>query len=171
MLLKNTLVLVTIIFGNHFCLAASKTKHRMVTDKDGTKYDVTEIIDGDKDVSIIKKDGEIIEQQIMHQNEGYIVFMQNDTCSVEFHDAADTGDCYRGIVPNDDEITAEIREECGDLQIVFVRLAECPDHSKVHTDHEHGGIQKRWPCRKHWYWKLSCGWLGCWFTWAFYWRC
>lgn len=26
MLLKNTLVLVTIIFGNHFCLAASKTK-------------------------------------------------------------------------------------------------------------------------------------------------
>ena len=37
------------------------------------------------------------------------------------------GKCYSGMKPEKDEITSGMKKECGDMEIVFVRLGDCPD--------------------------------------------
>ncbi|OPL32779.1 hypothetical protein AM593_10726, partial [Mytilus galloprovincialis] len=69
-----------------FQFSETSSKHRVVTDTEGIKYDVTEIKEEGEEVSVIRKNGVILEEQIVNQDKGYIVVKQNGTCSVEFHD-------------------------------------------------------------------------------------
>lgn len=43
-------------------------QHRVVTDTKGIKYDVTEINEEGKEVSVIRKNGVVLEEQIVHQD-------------------------------------------------------------------------------------------------------
>ncbi|OBU82966.1 hypothetical protein A8C58_14875 [Enterococcus faecium] len=132
-----------------------------------------QINEADEDISIITKDGVVVEQQIVHQKEGYVVIKANNTCSIEFYDEDEEkeGKCYSGSKPDNSEITAGMKKECGDMEIVFVRLGHCPDEHKGNTNHADGGIQKRWTCYRVWYIRVYCGWYGCYYRWFYYYRC
>lgn len=47
-----------------------------------------------------------------------------------FKDEEKEGKCYSGSKPDNSEITAGMKKECGDMEIVFVRLGHCPDEHK-----------------------------------------
>ncbi|XP_076104245.1 uncharacterized protein LOC143072955 [Mytilus galloprovincialis] len=153
-----------------FQFSETSSKHRVVTDTEGIKYDVTEIKEEGKEISVIRKNGVILEEQIVNQDKGYIVVKQNGTCSVEFHDEAEVGDCYTGTVPKADEVTEDIKQECGDLEIVFVRLGECPDkaNGKIQA---RGWLWKPPKCSLCCYVKLVCSRWRCSFKTVCYWRC
>ena len=39
--------------------------------------------------------------------------------------------CYEGRTPDTGEITDDIKEECGDLEVQFIKASECPKGSLI----------------------------------------
>ncbi|XP_076094531.1 uncharacterized protein LOC143065077 [Mytilus galloprovincialis] len=144
---------------------ASKVSENVLKDNKGGEYDVIDVQIGNTDIAIIKKDGVILADEITSKNKEYSIIKYNGNCNVQFYeDPSDSKTCHEAFeddenIPNDTK--AEIKEECGDLDIAYVKA--------VHCNKEHG-IQKRACyyyyyigrcCRRRWWNKYSC--YICWY--------
>ncbi|XP_052090457.1 uncharacterized protein LOC127727077 [Mytilus californianus] len=157
---------------SYFVLSASmfetsKVSENVLKDNKGEEYDVIDVQIGNTDIAIIQKDGVILADEINSKDTEYSIIKYNRTCNVQFYEVNDTPDsktCYEAFednesIPNDTK--TEIKEECGDLDIAYVKAVHC------NTQH---GIQKRSCC--YYYYLGRCyrriGWLGyiyyiCWY--------
>ncbi|VDI06089.1 Hypothetical predicted protein [Mytilus galloprovincialis] len=108
---------------------ASKVSENVLKDNKGEKYDVIDVQIGNTDIAIIQKDGVILADEITSDDKEYAIIKYNGTCNVQFdEDSSDSNTCYEAFednesIPNDTK--AEIKEECGDLDIAYVKAVDC----------------------------------------------
>ncbi|XP_052090452.1 uncharacterized protein LOC127727074 isoform X4 [Mytilus californianus] len=120
---------------------ASKVSENVLKDNKGEEYDVIDVQIGNTDIAIIQKDGVILADEITSVDKEYSIIKYNGTCNVQFYeDTSDSKTCYEAFeddvsIPNDTK--TEIKEECGELDIAYVKAVHC------NTQH---GIQKRSCC-------------------------
>ncbi|XP_052090458.1 uncharacterized protein LOC127727078 [Mytilus californianus] len=135
----------------------SKVSENVLKDNKGGEYDVIDVQIGNTDIAIIQKDGVILADEITSKDKEYSIIKYNRTCNVQFYeDTSDSKACYEAFkdnesIPNDTK--AEIKEECGDLDIAYVKAVRC--------DTEHG-IQKR-SCYYYSYLYRCCRRIGWWY--------
>ncbi|VDI11155.1 Hypothetical predicted protein [Mytilus galloprovincialis] len=108
---------------------ASKVSENVLKDNKGGEYDVIDVEIGNTDIAIIKKDGVILADEITSKDKEYSIIKYNGTCNVQFYeDPSDSKTCHEAFeddesIPNDTK--AEIKEECGDLDIAYVKAVHC----------------------------------------------
>ena len=147
----------SLVFMLIFCInlnQAVQVSEETIKGSDGNVYDVTDVTDDKTDIVIIKKNGKIVEEQITQADKDYTIVKTNGTCNVQFYEES-TKDCYEATVPTD--VPADIKAECGDIEIVYVKTVDCP---------KEGEIQKR-SCYYYYYWRYWCiriwRWRRCYF--------
>ncbi|VDI11159.1 Hypothetical predicted protein [Mytilus galloprovincialis] len=91
---------------------ASKVSENVLKDNKGQEYDVIDVQIGNTDIAIIMKDGVILADEITSKNKDT---SDSNTCYEAFEDNAS--------IPNNTK--AEIKEECGDLDIAYVKAVDC----------------------------------------------
>ncbi|CAC5387761.1 unnamed protein product [Mytilus coruscus] len=137
---------------------ASKVSENVLKDNKGQEYDVIDVQIGNTDTAVIQKDGVILADKITSKEKEYSIIKYNRTCNVQFYDVNDTQDsetCYEAFeddesIPNDTK--TEIKEECGDLDIAYVKAVHCNTQD---------GIQKR-ACYYYYYLGRCCRMIGLW---------
>ncbi|XP_076094545.1 uncharacterized protein LOC143065083 [Mytilus galloprovincialis] len=127
---------------------ASKVSEKVLKDNKGQEYDVIDVQIGNTDIAIIQKDGVILADEITSEDKEYSIIKYNGTCNVQFEDPSDSKTCYEAFeddesIPNDTK--TEIIEECGDLDIAYVKAVDCNTQQ---------GIQKRSCC--YYYYPFRC---------------
>ncbi|XP_063430075.1 uncharacterized protein LOC134712453 isoform X2 [Mytilus trossulus] len=135
---------------------ASKVSENVLKDKKGEEYDVIDVQIGKTDIAIIQKDGVVLADEITSEDKEYAIIKYNGTCNVQFdEDTQDAETCYEAFEDNasiPDHTKAEIKEECGALDIAYVKAVDCTTEQ---------GIQKR-SCGYYWYVGRCCNGRGWW---------
>ncbi|XP_071173785.1 uncharacterized protein [Mytilus edulis] len=156
-------------------LEASKVSENVLKDEKGQEYDVIDVQIGNTDIAIIQKDGVILADEITSEDKEYSVIKFNGTCNVQFEDPSESKTCYEAFeddesIPNDTK--TEIKEECGDLDIAYVKAVDCNTQQgiqkrsccyyyyPVRCCNGRGWLRRR--CYIYWYTVIRCFW-GCWF--------
>ena len=136
----------SLVFMLIFCISlnqAVQVSEETIKGSDGNVYDVTDVTDDKADIVIIKKNGKIVEQQITQKDKDYTIVKTNGTCNIEMYEESPK-QCHEATVPT--EIPDDVKAECGDLEVVYVKSVDCPSE---------GEIQKR-ACYYYYYWRYWC---------------